>query len=90
MKLKPGVCLDGSQAKLLEGLAALDALFSAHDLELVVTAGQDGKHMAGSKHYVGLAVDIRFPLRDEIRAALGPGWDVVWEKDHVHLEWDPK
>ena len=90
MKLKPGASLDGAQPVLLDGLSRLDALWLKHGMELTVTAGTDGKHMAGSKHYDGLAADLRFPLRDEIKAALGPGWDVVWEKDHIHVENDPK
>ena len=90
MKLKPGVSLVKAKPELLAGIDKLDRLWQDHALELVITAGDDGKHMVGSKHYEGLAVDIRFPLRDEIRATLGPDWDVVWEKDHIHAEYDPK
>lgn len=90
MILKPGVSLEGAKRELLAGLDRLDKLWIAHGLTLVVTSGMDGKHMPGSLHYQGLAADIRFPLRDEIKAALGPDWDVVWEKDHVHVEYDPK
>ena len=90
MRLKPGASLEGAKPELLAGLNRLDALWERHGLRLVVTAGKDGKHMVGSKHYEGLAADLRFPLRDEIKAVLGPGWDVVWEKDHIHIERDPK
>ena len=90
MKTKPGASLEGAQPVLLDGLAKLDALWLKHGMELIVTAGTDGKHRVGSLHYLGLAADLRFPLRDEIRAALGPDWDVVWESDHVHVEFDPK
>ena len=86
MILKPGVSLDGARPELVEGLDRLNALWIKHGLELIVTSGTDGEHMIGSKHYEGLAADLRFPLRDEIRATLGPDWDVVWEKDHVHVE----
>lgn len=90
MNLKPGASLVGAKPELLDGLSRLDYLWSSHGLTLTVTAGTDGKHMEGSLHYKGLAADLRFPLRDEIKAALGQGWDVVWELDHIHIEYDPK
>lgn len=90
MILKDGASLEGAQSALLDGLAKLDALWKTHGMELVVTSGMDGKHMTGSLHYKGLAADLRFPLRDEIKATLGPDWDVVWEKDHLHVELDRK
>ena len=90
MILKQGVSLDGARPELLNGLDRLDALWKTHGMELVVTSGMDGKHMTGSLHYKGLAADLRFPLRDEIKATLGPDWDVVWEKDHLHVELDRK
>lgn len=63
----------------------------------VVTSINDGRHMAGSKHYSGNAADIRiWYMRNPsaccaaIRKVLGPDFDVVLEKDHIHLEYDPK
>ena len=50
-------------------------------------------------HDDGLALDIRNrtipvperePIRKDIAQALGPDYDVVLEKDHFHLEFDPK
>ena len=90
ISLKPGASLEGTQQVLRDGLDRLDALWKKHGMTLVVTSGMDGKHMTGSLHYKGLAADLRFPLRDEIKATLGPNWDVVWEKDHIHVEFDPK
>lgn len=59
----------------------------------------DGVHMKNSLHYFGKAVDLR--IRDtRIEEALlfwelakrlaGSEFDVVWEKDHIHIEFDPK
>ncbi len=62
-----------------------------------ITSGKDGKHMKGSKHYIGAAIDIR--TRDmkyvnkttaAIKNALGSDYDVIFEIDHIHLEFDPK
>jgi len=63
--------------------------------ELVITSGRDGVHMEGSLHYEGKAMDIRFwtvleELTKRIKAKLGVGYDVLLEKDHIHIEWDPK
>src|SRR3989304_4563403 len=72
-----------------------DALQYLRAEEAVVTSGKDGTHMATSLHYQGLAIDLR--TRDFVErwgflleSQLGHGWDVVVEKDHIHLERDPK
>ena len=63
--------------------------------EMVVTSGKDGKHGENSLHYKGRAVDLR--TRDftdiwatKLRMALGKGWDVVVESDHIHVELDDR
>lgn len=65
--------------------------------EMTITSGKDGAHMADSKHYRGLAVDIR--TRDMMKvsnvvAALKSHFfmqlDIVFEVDHIHIEYDPK
>lgn len=58
----------------------------------------DGKHSAKSLHYVGLAVDLRtwyIPKKEledfavQLRTDLGPDYDVVVEKTHIHIEFQP-
>lgn len=56
-----------------------------------------GTHKVGSLHYVGLAADLRTwymrnPLQfsKDLGALLGDRYDVVLEKDHIHLEFQPK
>lgn len=62
-----------------------------------VTSMNDSVHMRGSKHYTDNAVDFR--TRDltaadvqrwaaYIRTRLGKGYDVLIEKDHLHIEYD--
>lgn len=67
--------------------------------EIVITAGFDGRHMAGSKHYEGNAFDMRsrfytdrelVTLLANLRENLGPDYDVVDEVSHIHIEYDPK
>jgi len=72
---------------------------------VVITAVESGKHMKGSKHYIGNAVDVRtknFPdersKRDFLAAVmkrLGPGYQGIYEdpegqNQHLHIEYDPK
>src|SRR3990167_8066735 len=73
--------------------------------DVTITAGTDGKHMKGSKHYSGEALDIRsknFPTKrskqDFVSAVLlrlGPGYEMFLEQEgkpneHFHCEWDPR
>lgn len=62
--------------------------------ELTITHGRDGIHSPGSLHYYGLAVDVRTwafkeaekqQVAAELRELL-PGYDVVVEPTHLHVE----
>ena len=64
----------------------------------IITSTTDGRHMSGSKHYKGLAVDLRtrdLPLDVQKRYyfalnyALSKLCDVVFESDHIHIEYSP-
>jgi len=104
MKLKPGARLIQPQPRLIEALHDVDILWhilTGH--EVTVTSGDegydgDGVHKTGSFHYKHLAADLRVwdlpkTLRPKIRPliawGLGTEWDVIDEKDHLHLEYDP-
>lgn len=72
--------------------------------DMVITAGNNGKHMQNSKHYSGEALDFRThhltneqckALISEIRRRLGKDYDVILEdsggpNEHGHAEYDPK
>lgn len=71
--------------------------------QVVITSANDGKHMKGSKHYTNDAVDIRSWHYDHMNSdarsdfwfktfEIFPGskFDFLHEKDHFHLEYDPK
>lgn len=69
--LKEGVMLNGLDSAVWEAVGRVAPLFAQLTPEkaLTVTAGLDGKHMPGSKHYLGCAVDLR--THSVPRAALG-------------------
>lgn len=67
--------------------------------EAVVTSVLDGVHSKNSLHYSGNAFDLRVwiytpeqiaQLAGELKKSLGKNYDVVFEGDHIHVEYDPK
>ncbi len=87
--------------ELTEALVDVEDIFGQHNSPTVITSAWDGKHSANSLHYVGRAVDLRtWYLNDAEETAellqrllnrrYGPAFDVVWESDHIHLEYDPR
>lgn len=68
--------------------------------KMVITSVIDGKHMKGSKHFQGLAIDVRIndKPKDEVHRFYYTltydsnlkDYDIVLEKDHIHIEYDPK
>ncbi len=66
--------------------------------DLVVTSMNDSVHMRGSLHYSDQAVDFRTHdlshdvVREWAKVAsrrLGPAYQLIIEKDHLHVEFDP-
>ena len=76
-----------------KGLGKVADLYAEVEEDLFVTALRDGNHKAGSLHYDGLAFDIRRhykQLKTSIKVKLGSNWDVIYESNHIHCEYDPK
>jgi len=68
-------------------------------LDCVITSCTDSHEHLESFHNGGLAIDIRTrdmpepqvkEFTEELRKCLGDEYDVVVEKDHIHIEFDPK
>jgi hypothetical protein len=83
---------------LLAAVAAMK-VYEAAGHDFTITAGVDGKHMAGSLHYSGAAIDVRTRdlAADEVqkiiakmKECLGCDFDVLLEVDHIHIEFQPK
>jgi hypothetical protein len=92
VKIKPGVQMRTLSPQMLLAIIEADRILEG---SLVVTSVSDGTHSSGSLHYVGLAADFRLPLEPldfvaQLKESLGAEFDVVIEKDHVHVEYQPK
>lgn len=92
------VQLDNVHPKILAAICCAMTVWSKHRVSvLVITSANDGAHMSESKHYSGEAIDLRsrtlrdvFAVAADLRSELGPDFDVCIEKDHIHIEYDPK
>lgn len=98
MKIKNGANIQGLHIRMRSVLKAADQIWKQLGQELVITAGLDGEHSAGSLHYYGRAVDLRSrnfdevekqEAVDELRGSLGEDYDVIWHTSHIHVEYDP-
>lgn len=99
MRIKSGVLLESLSPQMVLAALIVDRAYSDHAHECTITSGSDGKHKAGSLHYVGDALDFRTRDVEEavmtelvatIKERLGENYDVVVEADHLHCEYDPK
>ena len=67
-----------------------------------VTSANDGEHMNESRHFQNRAFDIRIKniiggvqhearqWAERIQVELGDDYDVLLEKNHIHVEYDPE
>lgn len=100
VKLKNGV--DFSALRPIMQLYAnmiADLHFHNFGKPLVITSTTEGKHSVNSLHYKGLAIDVRRwdKLPSEVNSFLkilkfefDKNLDIVLEKTHFHIEYDPK
>ena len=85
---------------LLQALEVADILSKKiSGQEIVVTSLFDGTHSKNSLHYSGNAADLRVWIYTEqqitdmvgnLQSNLGKNYDVMFEGDHIHIEFDPK
>jgi hypothetical protein len=98
VKLKEGVNLEGVSWRMFYAACVAEEIYKKHGVECVITSANDGKHGDKTLHHKGLALDLRTwnlngreaYVTADIKQALGPGYDVVLERDHIHMEYDPK
>jgi Hedgehog amino-terminal signalling domain. len=75
----------------------LEDVFDDLGYDVTITSGTEGDHAEESFHYNGLAIDVRTRdltqqeakgARSILEDALNQEYDVVLEKDHIHIEFD--
>lgn len=84
---------------MIKLLVVVEDVYEAHGYPAVITSGTEGKHSTNSLHYVGKALDFRTrflrpmekaEITQNIANILGDDFDVVPERRHLHVEYDPK
>lgn len=99
VKTKQGVTLEDLQPEILSAIDVAAPLFDVLKVPLVITSATEGRHKVGSKHFSGNAIDLRTrqlapenqkKITNDLKSALGKDFDVIIEKDHIHVEFDPK
>ena len=101
MKIKPGATLLGLVPQMVVALLAIQDEYAKRGTEVVITSGNDGSHSEKSKHYAGMALDVRTrtlpdpeisgPLIAKILTDnLGRDFYVLFEGDHIHVQYAPK
>ena len=97
--LKAGVDLRGIKPQMAVAYTIAAQVYQAHGYHCTITSASDGRHGPNSLHYSGNALDLRTRdikaedqpvVHQALRSALGGQFDVVLEKDHIHVEFDPK
>jgi len=94
-----GPKISGVRAEIAFIMPVIAKVFADINQECVITSVTDGAHSYGSLHYSGAAVDIRTrhlsegqkrAVHSRIKSALNSEYDVVLEKTHIHIEFQPK
>ena len=100
--VKDGVIIREINQPFISLCKAIDEVWIYDGRDPVITSANDSKHMAKSLHYKNLAWDLRtrnlsieetkeFAINLEEELELRPGesqYDVIVEKDHIHVEFD--
>lgn len=94
------VSLVGMCPQILFAILVAQKVYELYETPLVITSLNDSTHSVTSFHYDGRAVDLRtrnLPVgldpeetAQRIRDALGIDFDVLFEGDHIHIEWQPR
>lgn len=97
MEIKEGVIMNGLSIKMREPLMVANEVYANRGKTLVITSALDGTHMPSSYHYSGNAVDIRtrfftydeaLEVADEIRSKLSNDYRVLFESNHIHIQYN--
>ena len=88
----------GIRAELVFALCVAGGVYAEYEAACVITSLNDSNHSHTSLHYAGAAADLRTRhlsmdaniLVRKIDMRLGRDYDVLFEGDHIHIEWQPR
>jgi len=95
MLIKAGVDISRLTRDARRALNYVSDYFAKFSVDMIVTSTFEGNHSPGSLHYSNNAFDIRNPSKSKhfdyshLLSIMPPAYDVVFEKDHIHIEYDP-
>ena len=98
IEVKPRVILRGLNKKMLPVFLKAPDIWRKHGKNMVITSGLEGKHCKNSRHFAGMALDLRSlnldrnarsQVRNELAGALGSEYWILMENDHIHVEYNP-
>ena len=99
MKLKKGVKVIGIRPELLVVQMVADGIYFKKGKELAITSLSDGEHSDTSLHYAGSGIDLRtryfnrkekLEVFNALKKKLTRDYDVILEKTHIHVEYQPR
>lgn len=94
-----GASLVGLKPEMSFAFVIIVVVFLNENVNCKLSSGSEGKHSRGSLHYSGLAIDVssrgvpkkkRSSITRKLSLALGDEFDVVFEGNHWHIEYQPK
>lgn len=98
--LDSGVLIDDLEQIMFRAIFAAAQVFNKRNIPLTITSTTSGRHMEGSLHYHGLAIDLRVwriphairqRVINELRHSLNlisHHFQVILEEIHIHIEYD--
>jgi len=99
LAIKPGVSIQGLRPEMVLALVVCAGVYAERGRVCTLTSGLEGAHSRASLHYTGSAVDLRTrdltptdvgEVAGELADRLGIDFDVVVERTHIHVEFQPK
>lgn len=99
MKIKQGVSMLGIKPEIVPALLAVDRIYRDLGHTAVITSCTEGNHSEISRHYLGMAIDIRVrqlkpgdakKVAAQLRVDLGPEYFVYEHSTHIHIGYKPR
>ncbi len=88
------VRIGGIKPEMVFAIFVIEGVFFEHGEQFILTSVVDGVHGKVSYHKAGFAIDFKLPTNDKdiilgkCQARIGPEFDIVFESDHGHAEFD--